>query len=136
MSQENLNYEINEPVCNSNNEEKMKIDSLLNNESFFPEFTNNSDVDYYTQFDDFESDNLMAQHMDYYENYNIKMLHHITNYYQIPKGRLKKDELIELIIQFENNPDNSAIVYNRKRLWHYINEVKNDKYFSKFVIFQ
>lgn len=136
MSQENLNYEINEPVCNSNNEEKMKIDSLLNNESFFPEFTNNSDVDYYTQFDDFESDNLMAQHMDYYENYNIKMLHHITNYYQIPKGRLKKDELIELIIQFENNPDNSAIVYNRKRLWHYINELKNDKYFSKFVIFQ
>ena len=136
MSQENLNYEINEPVCNSNNEEKMKIDSLLNNESFFPEFTNNSDVDYYTQFHDFESDNLMAQHMDYYENYNIKMLHHITNYYQIPKGRLKKDELIELIIQFENNPDNSAIVYNRKRLWHYINELKNDKYFSKFVIFQ
>ena len=136
MSQENLNYEINEPVCNSNNEEKMKIDSLLNNESFFPEFTNNSDVDYYTQFDDFESDNLMAQHMDYYENYNIKMLHHIINYYQIPKGRLKKDELIELIIQFENNPDNSAIVYNRKRLWHYINELKSDKYFSKFVIFQ
>lgn len=136
MSQENLNYEINEPVYNSNNEEKMKIDNLLNNESFFPEFTNNSDANYYTQIDDFESDNLMAQHMDYYENYNIKMLHHITNYYQIPKSRLKKDELIELIIQFENNPDNYTIVYNRKRLWHYINELKSDKYFSKFVIFQ
>ena len=71
--------------------------------------------------------------MDYYENYNIKMLHHITNYYQIPKGRLKKDGIIELIIQFENNPDNSAIVYNRKRLWHYINELKNDNYFNRFI---
>ena len=136
MSQENLNYELNETIYTSNNEEKIKIDSLLNNDSFFPEFTNNSDANYYTQYDDFDSDNLMAQHMDYYENYNIKMLHHITNYYQIPKGRLKKDGIIELIIQFENNPDNSAIVYNRKRLWHYINELKNDNYFNRFIIFQ
>jgi hypothetical protein len=135
MSQENLNYELNETIYTSNNEEKIKIDSLLNNDSFFPEFTNNSDANYYTQYDDFDSDNLMAQHMDYYENYNIKMLHHITNYYQIPKGRLKKDGIIELIIQFENNPDNSAIVYNRKRLWHYINELKNDNYFNRFIIF-
>ncbi len=136
MSQENLNYELNETIYTSNNEEKIKIDSLLNNDSFFPEFTNNSDANYYTQYDDFDSDNLMAQHMDYYENYNIKMLHHITNYYQIPKGRLKKDGIIELIIQFENNPDNSAIVYNRKRLWHYINELKNDNYFNRFIVFQ
>ena len=136
MSQENLNYELNETIYTSNNEEKIKIDSLLNNDSFFPEFTNNSDANYYTQYYDFDSDNLMAQHMDYYENYNIKMLHHITNYYQIPKGRLKKDGIIELIIQFENNPDNSAIVYNRKRLWHYINELKNDNYFNRFIVFQ
>ena len=74
--------------------------------------------------------------MDYYENYNIKMLHHIANYYKIPKNRLKKDELIGLIIQFENDPENSELVYNRKRLWYYINELKDDKYFSKFIIFQ
>ena len=26
-------------------------------------------------------------------------------------------------------------VYNRKRYWHYINELKNDPYFSKYIMF-
>jgi len=63
------------------------------------------------------------------------MLQHIANYYKIPKTKLKKEELIQLIIQFENQDENSEEVYNRKRLWHYINELKNDSYFSKFVLF-
>ena len=87
------------------------------------------------QFQFFDEDNLMAQHVDYFENYTLKMLNHICNYYKISKTRLKKEQIIELIIQFENNPDNSVLVYERKRMWHYINELKNDSYFSKFVIF-
>ena len=125
-----LNYEINETIKISPIEDKSEIDSILNNDSFFRDSIDG------LNFEQFDNDNLIAQHMYYYENYNIKMLHHIANYYKIPKNRLKKDELIGLIIQFENDPENSELVYNRKRLWYYINELKDDKYFSKFIIFQ
>jgi hypothetical protein len=122
----NLKYEIEENV---NNNDMKDIDSILNNENFF------QDEEFHEQFQFFDEDNLMAQHIDYFENYTVKMLQHIANYYKIPKARLKKEELIQLIIQFENLDENSEIVYNRKRMWHYITELKNDSYFSKFVLF-
>jgi hypothetical protein len=122
----NLKYEIKE---NINNNEMNDVDSILNNENFF------HDKDFHEEFQFFDEDNIMAQHIDYFENYTVKMLQHIANYYKIPKSKLKKEELIQLIIQFENQDENSEEVYNRKRLWHYINELKNDSYFSKFVLF-
>ena len=122
----NLKYEIEENV---NNNDMKDIDSILNNENFF------QDKEFHEQFQFFDEDNLMAQHIDYFENYTVKMLQHIANYYRIPKARLKKEELIQLIIQFESLDENSELVYNRKRMWHYITELKNDSYFSKFVLF-
>lgn len=122
----NLKYEIKE---NINNNEMNDVDSILNNENFF------QDKDFQEEFQFFDEDNIMAQHIDYFENYTVKMLQHIANYYKIPKTKLKKEELIQLIIQFENQDENSEEVYNRKRLWHYINELKNDSYFSKFILF-
>ena len=126
LQENNLKYEILE---NPNKNEVNDVDSILNNDNFF------HDKEFQDQFQFFEEDNLMAQHIDYFENYTVKMLQHIANYYKIPKSRLKKEELIQLIIQFENEPENSEIVYNRKRMWHYMNELKNDSYFSKFLIF-
>lgn len=126
LEENNLNYEIKENNNISNNND---VDSILNNENFF------QNCEFQEQFQFFDEDNLMAQHVDYFENYTLKMLNHICNYYKISKTRLKKEQIIELIIQFENNPDNSVLVYERKRMWHYINELKNDSYFSKFVIF-
>lgn len=126
VEENNLNYEIKENNNISNNND---VDSILNNENFF------QNCEFQEQFQFFDEDNLMAQHVDYFENYTLKMLNHICNYYKISKTRLKKEQIIELIIQFENNPDNSVLVYERKRMWHYINELKNDSYFTKFVIF-
>jgi len=122
----NLKYEIKE---NTNNKQMNDVDSILNNENFF------QDKDFQEEFQFFDEDNIMAQHIDYFENYTVKMLQHIANYYKIPKAKLKKEELIQLIIQFENQDENSEEVYNRKRMWHYINELKNDSYFSKFILF-
>jgi hypothetical protein len=122
----NLKYEIKE---NTNNKQMNDVDSILNNENFF------QDKDFQEEFQFFDEDNIMAQHIDYFENYTVKMLQHIANYYKIPKAKLKKDELIQLIIQFENQDENSEEVYNRKRMWHYITELKNDSYFSKFILF-
>ncbi len=126
MSTNKLQYEIQENK-GKHQENKEEIDSLINNESFFSDFEE--------EFEYFDSDNVIAQQMDYNQNYNINKLHHIINYYNLPKRKLKKEELIDSIVQFENAPENSTIVYNRKRLWHYLNELKNDSYFGKFVIF-
>jgi len=122
---ENINNnEMNDVESSLNN-----IESILNNENFF------QDKDFQEEFQFFDEDNIMAQHVDYFENYTVKMLQHIANYYHIPKTKLKKEELIQLIIQFENQDENSEVVYNRKRMWHYITELKNDSFFSKFVLF-
>lgn len=122
-----INYEITDSSPTNVCIEKDKIDDLLNDSSFFYDFKGEADS--------VDEDTMIAQHIDYFENYNMKQLHHISNYYQIPKRKLKKEELIDIIIQFENDDTNVDVVYNRKRLWHYLTELKDDEYFSKFVIF-
>ena len=123
-----LHYELKETICNiDNTSDKNDIDMMMNSDSFFSDFKD--------EYDYFDDDNLIAQHIDYYENYNIKMLRHIATYYNILKKKLKKNELIDEIIKFENDPNNSIKVYNRKRYWHYINELINDSYFSKYIMF-
>jgi len=123
-----LNYEIHEQSDESSNIfHKQEIDILLNNDNFFYENTDNNNY--------LETDNIISQQIDYNQNYNIKKLTHIAKYYNLNIKKNKKEEIIDNIIQFENNPENSIVVYNRKRLWHYLNELKNDNYFSKFIIF-
>ena len=123
-----LNYEIHEQTDDSTNIfDKQEIDILLNNDNFFYENTDNNNY--------LETDNIISQQIDYSQNYNIKKLTHIAKYYNLNIKKNKKEEIIDNIIQFENNPENSIAVYNRKRLWYYLNELKNDNYFSKFIIF-
>ena len=139
MKNTEIRYETNElgpPICNT--EEKIEIDKMILNECFFSELDlDEDDVGFHNNMNDaiHDDDNIIAQHVDYFENYTVKMLQHIANYYEIPKRRLKKEELIELIIQFENESENSLNVYNRKRCWHYIHELQNDTYFGKFISF-
>ena len=68
-------------------------------------------------------------------NYNVKGLSNILGYYNINKNKLVKDEMVQLIILFENEPSNKPIVYQRKRLWKNILELKNNDYFKKFILF-
>ena len=71
----------------------------------------------------------------YMNNYNVKNLTNILGYYNINKNKLVKDEMVQLIIFFENEPANKNIVYQRKRLWKNILELKNNEYFKKFILF-
>lgn len=131
-----IKYEITDSISHStdiNDDSKNKIINILNDENFFNHDEHDSE---FSELNDITlHDKLLAQQLDYFENYNIKMLHHIASYYNISKGRLKKGDLICLITQFENKPENYRIVCNRKRYWHYINELKNDSYFGKFILF-
>ena len=85
-------------------------------------------------WDDNLANEFMTQQFYYEDNYTVKELHHIANYYDISKRKKKKAELIDDIIAFELDNENNEIVETRKRLWFYLNEIKNDNYLSKFII--
>ena len=79
-------------------------------------------------------DDMIAMELDYQTNYTKKQLDRICDYYSISKRKKKKHQLVEEIVQFEKNADNLTIVYQRKKLWGYIDEIKNDTYLRKFLI--
>lgn len=87
-------------------------------------------------WDDNLANEFMTQQFYYDENYTMKELYHIANYYDISKRKKKKAELIDDIIAFELDNENCEVVETRKRLWFYVNEIKNDNYLSKFIILE
>ena len=59
----------------------------------------------------------------------------ICNYYKIPDiSKQKKANLIDLILNFEENHENIISVLNRKKLWYYMNYLKNDVFMKKFIV--
>jgi len=78
----------------------------------------------------------VAQELNYNENYTLRQLYRIAEYYDISKRKKKKTELIEEIVVFENQPENCEIVNRRTTLWRYMEEIKQDKYLSKFLILE
>ena len=64
---------------------------------------------------------------DYEFNYtNIKQLTSIYEYYQLGNtNRLKKIEIAQIIVAYEEDIENVDIVERRKTLWFYINELKS-----------
>ena len=100
-------------------------------------------VDMYSFLQEFETqqtnqwysnDTIFAQMKNYDSNFNLKQLSLICEYYKININKLKKQEVIEQVILFENNDAHLAIVIKRKEMWYYLNELKNDKMMKKFVI--
>ena len=94
-------------------------------------------------------DNTASLELDYSLNYNMKMLTHIGNYYEILKSKhsmvqtktrnnrtkMCKPELIKSIVAFETDATNHSAVYRCKKMLEYIETIKSDKYFGSFVIF-
>jgi hypothetical protein len=76
--------------------------------------------------------------VDYQMNYTVKQLLTICEYYGIIKickmNKCNKEELIHHLMVFENDLENREMVLQRKNLWFYLNELKNDKFAKKFVL--
>jgi hypothetical protein len=101
---------------------------------------------------DFNIDELMAeidnidlndelpipQIINYNENYTVKELLIICEYYGFSKdlknNKYNKEQIIDFLVTFESDTNNSDIVFKRQNMWFYINELKNDKFMKKFVI--
>ena len=86
----------------------------------------------------FQNDDIFTQMKNYDLNFNVKQLLLICDYYGLSKdvkvNKLKKQDVIEQIILFENNTDNIVVVIKRKEMWYFMNELKHDKFMKKFII--
>lgn len=100
------------------------------NEDFFYNIKQslNNQQDYISYDDKF---NILYN--EYMEHYNMNELKSIAGYYNLRKNR-NKANLIDEIILYELDEQNKEIVSKRLMYWQYINELKNDKYFSKYII--
>jgi hypothetical protein len=111
------------------------IDKAENNEDFdvnefLKEFEKTSEK--------YDSDIMIPQFINYSINYTVKELMLICDYYGIAKelksNKCKKDAIIQILVDFESNPLNTDIVFKRQNMWFYMNEVKNDKFMKKFIL--
>jgi hypothetical protein len=83
-------------------------------------------------------DLMIPQIFNYNENYTVKQLLMICEYYgflkDIKTNKFNKEQIIDFLVSFECDPNNSDIVCKRQNMWFYMNELKNDKFMKKFVL--
>ncbi len=81
---------------------------------------------------------MIPQMINYNENFTVKELLIICDYYGFAKdlkmNKCNKEQIIEFLVSFETDPNNSDIVFKRQNMWFYINELKNDKFMKKFIL--
>lgn len=81
---------------------------------------------------------LFPQMIHYSENSTVKELLLICDYYGFAKemkaNKYNKDQIIQTLVEFEMNPHNNIVVCKRQTMWFYVNELKNDKFMKKFVL--
>jgi len=134
MNNENISINISndENVDNDNND---NLNSLLNKINVYTTLTTDTN-NYINEWYD-ETDILVKQ-MDYELNFNVKQLMNICDYYGLLKevrlNKFKKEDIIHFLLDFEENPTNTLIVYKRKQMWHFMNELKRDPFMKKYII--
>jgi hypothetical protein len=85
------------------------------------------------------NDNVAFPHIiNYRENYTVKELLLICEYYGFAKylkaNKYNKEQIVNWLVVFENDINNSDIVFKRQDMWFYINELKKDKFMKKYVV--
>ena len=96
--------------------------------------TENYDAENYDAENNIEINEQYAIALNYNLNYSVKELQRIMDYYEIKGTKLNKGNMIELLIEFESDPNNREIKNKRKRLFDNINELKKHKYMKKFIM--
>lgn len=124
----------------------MNTETENNINFFFDEINHDFELDLSEMLDGLDDieleknnkDDLMPEIVNYEVNYNIKQLLLICDYYNIAKAmktnKYNKADIIRELVFFENDMENYEIVSKRKQCWFYINELKNDKFMKKYVL--
>lgn len=83
------------------------------------------------------NDLILSKMLNYNENFTIKELLLICDYYGIAKelknNKCNKENIIHFLVDFESNHINSVIVNKRQNMWFYITQLKNDKFMKKYI---
>ena len=119
---ENISFSLQETCSDKNDENIVSYEDLV------------KEVDLMEMTSIIGMDDYIAMEVDYQTNYLKKDLDRIADYYEISKRKKRKEQLVEDIVLFEKDPENIEIVFQRKKLWSYVEEIKSDKYLSKFLI--
>ena len=128
----NLQYILQE---NKKNNDKVSYEDVLQQVDTLDEALPDMEIQYiYKEEAILGMDDYLASELDYQTNYIKKDLERIADYYEISKRKKRKDELVEVIVLFEKDPVNIQKVYQRKKLWKYMEEIKKDKYLRQFLI--
>jgi len=76
--------------------------------------------------------------INYHENFTVKELLLICDYYgfakELKNNKCNKDQIIEILVSFESDLNNSDIVFKRQNMWFYMSELKNDKFMKKYLL--
>jgi hypothetical protein len=111
-----------EEIDNNNNEYNFNIEKLM------AEISN-------IEIDD---ELIVPQMINYNENFTVRQLLIICEYYGFAKdvktNKYNKEQIINFLVSFESDPKNSDIVFKRQNMWFYMNELKNDKFMKKFIL--
>jgi hypothetical protein len=122
MSQDaSISYHVEE--IETQNDEQLNIDDLMSE-------INKTEL---------YNDDITLTHMvNYRENFTVKELLFICEYYgfakQLKSAKLNKEQIIDFLVNFESDEKNLDIVFKRQNMWFYMNELKSDKFMKKFFI--
>ena len=110
-----VDCEINEDYCNME-----EIINMVNEKYEKMDINNNMD-------------NYIASEIDYNLNYTVEQLKHIMKYYGFSVRKKNKGEMVQEIVIYELDDENSIIVNHRKYLWSCLDSIKEDPYLSKYL---
>jgi len=119
------------------------VEEIENNKEYNKEYNFNIE-DFMTEIENNEisisisDDLLIPQMLNYNENFTVRQLLIICEYYGFAKdiktNKYNKEQIINFLVSFESDPKNSDIVFKRQNMWFYMNELKNDKFMKKFIL--
>ena len=87
---------------------------------------------------DSESNSLIEKELCVYDEYKLKDLMKICQYYGIAKNikafKCKKQDIIASIVYFESCPENYSVVQKRNKMWRYITTLLGDSKMKGYIL--
>lgn len=125
----NITYNIKEYSI-----EELLSDNNLENEKWEEIILSNKMINEDIFYNDMQE--RLAKSIDYDLNYNLNYINNILEFYNLNKitNKKSKKEKIEFILDFEMDINNKDFVTYRKRLFQNFIELKQNKFFNKFII--
>ena len=86
------------------------------------------------ELDKQNEDDKNAIKVDYDLNYTVSELKLIFKYYKLNFRKMKKEKMINTLVDYETNEENIYFVQHRKQMWFYLNELMNDDFFKSYIL--